>query len=181
LGEWECTSSAILPESQRISREWRALDEDLANPPEIIDAEQDEVAHMINYCKSHQKKENDFDVIVTAKVLNYHLRYKILEDKVPLTKTGKRKATKAKILAPLSSTTVGKGTSKTKQPSSRPSTAGGLLKNALVKKTPQPEVRTIPCATSSVRAKSVPESSWAQEHNVAPEQRVVTGSKVPLF
>jgi hypothetical protein len=136
LGEWECPNSVKLPESKRISREWRVLDEDLADPPEITDAKQSEVVHMVNYCKSHHKKENDFDVIVIVKTLNDHLRYKIPKDKVPLTKIGKRKATKAKTSAPPPSTKVGKGASTTKQPSSRPSTAGGLPINTLGKKTP---------------------------------------------
>lgn len=54
---------------------------------------------MIDYCKSHHKVENDFDTIVTSKSLKDHLGYKIPENKVPLTKAGKPKAAKEKVLA----------------------------------------------------------------------------------
>jgi hypothetical protein len=72
------------------------LDGDLTNPPDISDAEQEEVTRMVDFCKNHHKVENDFDVIVTRKSLNDHLGYKIPMDKVPITKPGKPKATKAK-------------------------------------------------------------------------------------
>jgi hypothetical protein len=85
-----------ITESQRISQEWRALDGNLANPPEISDAEQEEVAQMIDFCNRHHKVENDFDVIVTAKSLNDHLGYKIPENKVPLDRAGRPKFTKSK-------------------------------------------------------------------------------------
>jgi hypothetical protein len=35
-GEWECPKSMKLAESQRISREWRALDGNLINPPRYL-------------------------------------------------------------------------------------------------------------------------------------------------
>jgi hypothetical protein len=96
-GEWECPRSMKIIESQRISREWRALDDNLANPLEISDAEQEEVARMIEFCNGHHKVENDFDVIVTAESLNDHLGYKIPENKVPLDRAGRPKFTKSKV------------------------------------------------------------------------------------
>lgn len=66
---------------------------------------------MIDYCQNHHKVENDFDVIVTIRALNDHLDYKIPEDKDPLTKTGKQKATKVKAPVPPPSINVGKGVS----------------------------------------------------------------------
>jgi hypothetical protein len=111
-GEWECPKSTKLTESQRISWEWRALDGGLTNPPEISDAEQEEVTRMIEYCKSHHKVENDFDAIVTSKSLNDHLGY----NEVPLTKTGKPKAMKAKVLATFVPSCVPRESLRTRNP-----------------------------------------------------------------
>jgi hypothetical protein len=118
-GEWECPRSIEVTGSQRISREWRALDGNLANPPEISDAEHEEVARMIDFCNRHHKVENDFDVIVSAKSLNDHLGYKIPENKVPLDWAGRPKLTKSK--APTASTppVAQKGTPRTREPPSR--------------------------------------------------------------
>jgi hypothetical protein len=115
-----------ITESQRISREWRALDCNLANPPEISDAEQEEVTRMIDFCNRHHKVENDFDVIVTTKSQNDHLGYKIPENKVPLDRARRPKFTKSK--APMTSIppTTQRGTLRTREPPSRATGVEGV-------------------------------------------------------
>lgn len=138
-GEWECPRPMQIADSQRISREWRALDGNLANPPEIFDAEQEEVARMINFCNRHHKVKNDFDVIVTAKSLNDHLGYKIPENKVPLDRAGRPKPTKSK--APTASIlpVAQGGASRTREPPSRATGAEGFRAAAHTASPPREE------------------------------------------
>jgi hypothetical protein len=124
-GEWECPRSMEVTGSQRISREWRVLDGNLANPPEISDAEQEEVARMIDFCNRHHKVENDFDVIVTAKSLKDHLGYKIPENKVPLDRAGRPKFMKSKAPTATIPPVAQRGTPRTREPPSRATVVEG--------------------------------------------------------
>jgi hypothetical protein len=166
-GEWECPKSMKIAESQRISREWRALDGNLMNPPEISDAEREEVARMIDFCNNHHKVENDFDVIVTDKSLNDHLGYKIPENKVPLTKTGKPKFTKSKVPATSASSVAQRGTSRTRKSASQAIGVEGI--------------RTAPSTASLSREKRAPGSSQTPGHDPAADLRVVAEPEAPLF
>jgi hypothetical protein len=166
-GEWEWPKSMKLAESQRISHEWRALDGNLMNPPEISDAEQEEVTRMIDFCNSHHKVENDFNTIVTDKSLNDHLGYKIPENKVPLTKVGKPKFTKSKVLATSVPSVAQRGTSRTRK---LPSQATGVK-----------GIRTAPSTASLSREKRMPGSSQTLGHDTATDLRVVVEPEAPLF
>jgi hypothetical protein len=162
-GEWECSRSMQIAESQRISREWKALDSNLANPPEISDAEQEEVARMIDFCNRHHKVENDFDVIVTDKSLNDHLGYKIPKNKVPLDRTGRPKSTKSKAPTVSIPPVTQGGTSRTREPPSRATGAEGS-RAAAYTASPRREERTR-------------EASQAR----GPDTSVVADTEAPLF
>jgi hypothetical protein len=162
-----------IAESQRISREWRALDGNLMNPPEISDAEQGEVTRMIDFYNCHHKVENNFDVIVTDKSLNDHLGYNILENKVPLTKTGKPKFTKSKAPATSVHSAAQRGTSRTRRPPSHatgvedvrvaPSTAAAANSRAVF----EPEVPLFREAGGVVIEMGIPDSPQATRANSA--------------
>jgi hypothetical protein len=155
-----------LVETQRISREWRALDGNLMNPPEISDAEQEEVTRMIDFCNSHHKVENDFNTIVTDKSLNDHLGYKIPENKVPFTKVGKPKFTKSKVPPASVPSVAQRGTSRTQKP---PSQATGVE-----------GIRTTPSTASLSQEKRMPGSSQTLGHDTTTDLRVVE-PEAPLF
>jgi hypothetical protein len=124
------------------------LDGDLTNPLDISDAEQEEVTRMVDFCKNHHKVENDFDVIVTSKSLNDHLGYKIPMDKVPLTKPGKPKATKAKAPAAAVSSRVQRESSRAKKPFFQAPEVGGTPGDIPRKEIPRPDTRAVPSSIS---------------------------------
>jgi hypothetical protein len=166
-----------LTESQRISQEWRALDCSLTNPPEIFDAEQEEVTRMIDYYKSHHKVENDFDVIVNSKSLNDHLGYKIPENKVPLTKTGKPKAP-----ATVVPSRIQREALRIRKPPSQTPSVGGTPGNIPAKENPRPNIHTVPSNTSVSREKKkILGCSRTQGHDAVIDLRFIVESEVPLF
>jgi hypothetical protein len=168
-GEWECPRSMKIAESQRIRWEWRDLDGNLVNPPEISDAEQEEVTRMIDFCNRHHKVENDFDVIVTVKSLNDHLGYKIPENKVPLTRAGKPKFTKSKAPTTPIPPAAQRGTSRTRKPTSRATSVEG--------------VRAAPSAASPFRERRTREAPQTLGHDttIATDSGVVVVPEAPLF
>jgi hypothetical protein len=168
-GEWECPKSMKIAESQRISWEWRALDGNLVNPPEISDAEQEEVTRMIDFCNRHHKVENDFDVIVTVKSLNDHLGYKIPENKVPLTRAGKPKFMKSKASTTPIPPTAQRGKSQTRKPPSRATSVEG--------------VRAAPRVASPSRERRTREAPQTLGHDtaIATDSRAVVVPEDPLF
>jgi hypothetical protein len=180
-GEWECPKSVKLTESQRISQERRALDGGLTNLPEISNAEQEEVTRMIDYCKNHHKVENDFNAIVNDKSLNDHLGYKIPENNVPLTKTGKHNTAEAKVPEALVPSRVQGEASRAKKPSSQVPSVEGIPGKILGKKTLRPATHIVPSRTSTSRENSIPSSSHSQGRNASPSLRAIVEPEVPLF
>jgi hypothetical protein len=139
------------------------------NPPEISDAEQEEVTRMIDFCNRHHKVENDFDVIVTVKSLNDHLGYKIPENKVPLTRAGKPKFTKSKAPTTPIPPAAQRGTSRTRKPTSRATSVEG--------------VRAAPSAASPFRERRTREAPQTLGHDttIATDSGVVVVPEAPLF
>jgi hypothetical protein len=90
-GERECSSSKELLEDQRISQEWRPLDDDLLEPPHLNIDDRSEVAKMISFSRHgvNQTGDIDFDKIVMDATLREYFGYAIPKDKVLLDKKGK--------------------------------------------------------------------------------------------
>jgi hypothetical protein len=87
-GEWECPSQSVIPDSQRVPREWRPLVDDLRILPTLSIAKVKEVNAMLSYSARAVQSSIDYENLVSVQSLNECFGYQIPEQKVILDKRG---------------------------------------------------------------------------------------------
>jgi hypothetical protein len=87
-GEWECPSQSIIPNSQRVPREWRPLVDDLRILPTLSIAKVKEVNTMLSFSARAGQPSIDYENLVSVQSLNECFGYRIPEQKVILDKRG---------------------------------------------------------------------------------------------
>jgi len=88
FGEWECPTNTVLPDSQRVPREWRPLVDDLRILPRFSIAKIKEVNDMLSFSARSVPMSIDFENLVSVQSLNNYFGYRISESKVALEKKG---------------------------------------------------------------------------------------------
>jgi hypothetical protein len=87
-GEWECPTGTILPEDQRVLREWKPLVDDLRILPKPSIPKITEVNKMLSYSVRSVQAAIDFDNLVSVQSLNNCFGYQLPDNKVVLDKKG---------------------------------------------------------------------------------------------
>jgi hypothetical protein len=87
-GEWECPLQTVLPNTQRVPREWRPLVDDLQILPKLSVTKIKEVNEMLSFSAKSVQASINFENLVSAWSLNECFRYQIPENKVTLDRRG---------------------------------------------------------------------------------------------
>jgi hypothetical protein len=88
-GEWESPSQSVIPDSERVPREWRPLVDDLRIPPRLSVAKVKEVNTMLSFsARAAGQSSIDYENLVSIQSLNECFGYRIPEQKVILDKRG---------------------------------------------------------------------------------------------
>jgi len=85
-GEWEYPSQSIIPDSQRVPREWRPLVDDLRILPTLSIAKVKEVNIMLSFSARAGQSSIDYENLVSVQSLNECFGYRIPEQKIILDK-----------------------------------------------------------------------------------------------
>lgn len=87
-GEWECPSQSVIPDSERVPREWRPLVDGLRTPPRLSIAKIKEVNTMLSFSARAGQSSISYENLVSVQSLNECFGYQIPEQKMILDKRG---------------------------------------------------------------------------------------------